>query len=120
MRPISEDLRQRIVNTFDEGNITYRALAKRYSVSYAACYQIIKRYRSTGSVKAMPFNKGHRAKLGVTERDRLRQLVIANPDLTLCELADNISEEFGFKVHRSAIHRTLSALGFTRKKKTRR
>ena len=117
MRPISTEVREKLVSVFSEGGITYRSLAKRFSVSYAACYQIIKRHRTTGTVRAFPFNKGHRAKLGKEERERLRDLVVSNPDFTLRELADQINAEFEVDAHPSAIHRTLSSLGFTRNKK---
>ena len=119
MRPISEDLREKIVIAFSQSDTTYRALSERFSVSYAACYQIIKRYRKTGSVRALPFNKGHRAKLGNKERAWLRDLVTCSPDLTLRELSDQINREFDLSVHTSAIHRTLCILGFSRKKKPR-
>ena len=116
MRPLSDDLRERLVKAYTNGEVTYRKLAEGFSVSYSACFQIIKRYRECGNVNPLPFNKGHRSKFGGAEKERLAQLIRSSPDATLDEITRMLHKELGFQVHRTTIGRILRRLNITRKK----
>ena len=119
MRPLSKDLRQRLVNTFTDGGVTYRELAERFSVSYSACFQILRRYREWGTVTPLPFNRGHRAKFGDLEKNELAKLVRSTPDATLEEISRMLHEDLKLQVHSTTVGRVLRRLNITRKKKRR-
>ena len=51
MQPYSLDLRQRIVDTYAEGNTSQRQLAKRFRVAPSFVQKILKQYRETGSIE---------------------------------------------------------------------
>ncbi len=51
MQPYSLDLRQRIVDTYAEGNTSQRQLAQRFRVAHSFVQKILKQYRETGSLE---------------------------------------------------------------------
>lgn len=51
MRPYSLDLRQRIVDTYADGNTSQREMAKRFRVAPSFVQKILKQYRETGSIE---------------------------------------------------------------------
>ena len=117
MRPISEDLRKRLVKIHKEKGLTYRELSDRFSVSCSACFQIIKRYKDTGSLDPLPFNKGNQRKLGTEDEEFLINYLDSNPNFTLKELSDELFIQRQLKVHKTTIGRRLKRLNITRKKK---
>ena len=51
MQPYSLDLRQRIIDTYAEGNTSQRQLAQRFRVAPSFVQKILKQYRETGSLE---------------------------------------------------------------------
>ena len=117
MKPYSLDLRQRIIESYTQGEGSIRQLAARYKVGRDCVRRLIKRYRETDSVAPHP-SGGHKlASLTPTHRERLRALVADDNDATLVQLAQRLEEATQLKVSASTISRALSQLDITRKKK---
>jgi putative transposase len=113
-RPLSEDLRERIVRAV-EGGLSRRLAAKQFQVSESCAIKLLQRWERTGSVAPAPM--GARKPFALAAYEGLvRALLAAQPDLTLDEWRARLAAE-GVEVGRSSIDRYLKALGLTRKKR---
>ncbi len=112
--PLSLDIRKRIVAAV-EGGTSCRAAAARFAVSESAVIKLIRRWEQTGSLE--PGQMGGHLPVILAEHDELvRELIAAHPDQTLDELLDRLVAR-GVVVGRTSVHRYLSAIGLTRKKR---
>ena len=118
MRPHSSDLRQRIVTLYEQGEGSIRSLAKRFQVSPDSVRLLVKQYRATGSIAPKPYAGGPQATLKAEHHEVLRDLVEADNDATLPQLAQRLAARTGVQVSGSTISRTLRKLNLTRKKKS--
>ena len=113
-RPLSEDLRARLVAAV-EGGASCRSAAKHFAVSVSCVIKLLQRWRRTGSVA--PGQMGGWKDYALAEHEKqVRGLVKATADMTLDELRDALAEK-EIHVGRSAIRRFLLARGFTLKKR---
>ena len=112
--PLSLDIRKRIVAAV-EGGASRRAAAARFAVSESAAVKLVERWEQTGSLE--PGQMGGHRPFALAEHDALvRELIAAHPDQTLDELLDRLVGR-GIVVGRTSVHRYLSAIGLTRKKR---
>ena len=118
MQPYSLDLRQRIVDTYAEGNTSQRQLAKRFRVAPSFVQKILKQYRETGSLEPKQRLKQTPTKLNSAQLDILKNLVKANNDATLAELCDLLEQGTNIRVGVSTIFRMLNKQDLTLKKNT--
>ena len=118
MRPHSSDLRHRIVTLYEQGEGSIRGLAKRFQVSPDSVRLLVKRYRATGSIAPKPYAGGPPATLNAEHHEVLRDLVEADNDATLPQLAQRLAARTGVQVSGSTVSRTLRQLNLTRKKKS--
>lgn len=113
-RPLSMDLRERIVRAV-EGGRSRRAAAAQFAVSESCAIKLMQRWERTGSVAPAPIGGRKQYKLAA-HADRVRALVDAWPDATIDELWAALKGA-GIAVGRSAVGRFLRALGLTHKKR---
>ena len=112
--PLSLDIRKRIVAAV-EGGASRRAAAARFAVSESTAIKLVQRWERTGSLE--PDQIGGYRPFALADHDALvRELIAAHPDQTLDELLDRLVGR-GVVVGRTAVHRYLSAIGLTRKKR---
>jgi transposase len=113
MRPYSQDLRQRIIDTVARGEGSLRQIAQRFLVNVSTIVRLLNRQRLTGSAEPKPHAGGRRSALGPDDLERLRELIREQPDATFEELRDRL----GVNCSRMAIFRAVNRLRITRKKK---
>ena len=113
MRPLSLDLRQRIVNARHLEGLSLTQLAERLDVPRGTVQSILEHYRDTGTIKPRPANPGRHAAFEGEALGRLESDVLEHPDATLAELL----ERSGVHASIVAVHNALKRLGFSRKKK---
>jgi transposase len=114
MRPLSNDLRERIVAAVHAGKHSLRLLAKLFCVDLSTIVRLLQLFRSTGSVQPKPHAGGPRPRLDGDAEARLLTLVQEHPDATLAELRDRL----GIACSIMAIFRALKRNRISRKKKT--
>lgn len=113
-RPLSQDLRERIVEAV-EGGTSRRATARRFAVSVSAVVKLMQRWRRTNS--AAPGQMGGWKDFALAAHEELvRSLVAGQPDLTLDELRAALAEA-GVAVARSSVRRFLEDRQLTFKKR---
>lgn len=112
MKPISIDLRKRVVAAYEGKGQSMGQIAQRFAMPKGTVQNIIEHYRATGGVVPHPQNPGRKPAFDGEAVRRLEADVDRHPDATLEELR----ERSGLRVSFVAVHNTLKKLGFTRKK----
>jgi len=118
MKAYSLDLRQKIVETYAEGKISQRQLAKQFRVALSFIEKLLKQHRQTGSIAPKVRIEQTPTKLNPEQLKVLEQLVEANNDATLEELRYQLSQKTGVVIGRSTVDRMLTKLNLTVKKNT--
>jgi transposase len=116
MRPYSQDLRQRILDTIQRGDGSVRQIAGRFLVSVSFVTRLLRLHRSTDSLEPRPHGGGNPAVLTPEDLERLRDLIRQQPDATL----EECRQRLGASCSTMTISRALSKLGLPRKKKVPR
>lgn len=116
-KPYSDDLRARVIETIAEGASREEA-AERHDVSLSSVGRFLRLERETGSVSPAKFG-GYKPYVLATHEERVRQLVAAQPDITLAELKTKLAKE-KVTVGQTSIFRFLRHLKLTFKKKPAR
>lgn len=114
-KPISSDLRERIVRGVEAGQ-SRRAMAARFEVAPSTAVRVQQRYRATGSLA--PARQGRprgAGKLGPYRRAIIDK-VKAKPDITMPDLATWLEAQHGVRVDPSNLSKLLCREGFTYKK----
>src|SRR4051812_10710747 len=115
MQPLSNDLRQRILNAVDNREGSRRDLAARFSVNPSTITRLLQLRRQTGSFDPRPHAGGVTPTLDHDALERLRALVKETPDATL----ESLRQKMGVSGSVMIICRALQKLGLPLKKKSR-
>ncbi len=94
MKPYSDDLRLRIIETIQENELSQAEIARRFAVSLPFVEKLWHRFRTTGSYQAKVYVRGPKRLLKGAE-GLIRELVRNQSDLTLVELCERVSAETG-------------------------
>lgn len=116
-KPISVEVRERVVAAHREGKGTYAELSELFRVGEASVSRWLRLDRETGTVEPKP-PPGKPPKLDERGQQVLREIVDDDSDATLAELSSRLRERLGVQLVPSAIHKVLVKMGISRKKKT--
>jgi len=94
MKPYSDDLRLRIIETIQENELTQPEIAGQFSVSLPFVEKLWHRFRTTGSYQAKPHAGGVKRFLKDAE-ELLREIVRTQPEVTLAELCQQVAKQTG-------------------------
>lgn len=114
VRPISTDLRERLVGAVERDGISARAAAARFGVSVSSAIKWVRRHRETGSVSPGRMG-GYKPRL-LTGDLRAWLLDRTKSDFTLRGLVAELAEQ-GVKVDYVQVWRFAHAEGLSFKKK---
>jgi len=112
MKPISMDLRQRIVEAYDAGEGTRQEIAERFKVSVHMVKKLLAQRRRLGSIEPQRHRCGRKPKFQEQDLRWLKEAVSKRPDITLKELR----EAFGKPCCIATIFRALRQLRASYKK----
>lgn len=113
-KPLSIDLRERIVSAVDAGE-SIRSVAAHYAVSPSAVSKISRLWRRTGSVAPKPMGGDRRSHRTEAHGVEILGLVSERPDITLDEIREALCAD-GVAVGRGSIWRFLARRGLSFKK----
>ncbi len=111
MKSYSMDLRLRVLKDCDAGMPTKR-VAEKYEVSPAWVRRLKQRRRDNGETEPRP--PGHRPSTSAVHAVPIRELIAAQPDITLAE----IKAKLELSLSLTTIWRVVRGLGLTLKKKS--
>jgi len=112
-RPISLDLRQRILASYDQHEGTREEIAQRFRVSLGMVKKLLQQRRQSGDIACQYHRCGRRPRIVAVHRQTLRKLLSHKPDLTLAELRQAAQLDCTIQ----AIHYVLEDMGLTYKKR---
>ena len=115
-KPYSLDLRQKIVDAYDRGDISQRGLAKQFGVAKSFVQKLLKQRRDTDSIAPKVRAQQTQPKLNAEHRAVLADLVEVSNDATLEELCDQVHQQTGVRVGTTTMHNTLKKMELTVKK----
>jgi transposase len=120
MKAYSVDLRQKIIDAHNQQEGSQRQLAKRFRVSLTFIENLLKRYRTDGTVEPRAHGGGQVAKLSPEQETVLASLVEEDNDAILVELCDRLQQRVGVRVSRATMGRIVQKLKLSRKKNSTR
>jgi transposase len=112
--PLSNDLRERVVAYVDAGHSCHEASAH-FDTSVSFAVNLMKLWRETGRVDPRPRGGFRHGKLS-PHRDFILAAVAAHSDITMPELADELSKAKGVRADPSNLSKFLIACGLSFKK----
>ena len=116
-RPLSNDLRERVVAAFEAGE-SCRSVAGRFGVAVSSVVKWEQRWRATGSVAPGKMG-GHRKRVLEPHRDFILERIEQTPHLTLHGLKDELATR-GIVVSHNAVWLFLRREGLRFKKNVAR
>ena len=116
MKAYSVDLRQKIIDAHNQKEGSQRQVAKRFRVSLSFIENLLKRYRTDGTVEPRAHGGGQSAKLSPEQESVIATLVEEDNDAILTELCDRLEQRAGVRVSRATMGRIVQKLKLTQKK----
>ncbi len=114
-RPLSNDLRARLISAVD-GGMSRRSAARRFGMAASTAIKWVDRWRRTGHVRPRPQGGDKRSHRIEAHWQEILALVEELPDITLAEIAAHLDETHGLTVAQSTVWRLLDRHGMTFKK----
>jgi transposase len=115
-KPYSQDLRDRVIDAVERGELSRRAAARHYEVSESAAVKWLGRFERDGS-RAPVGHGGHRPSKLMPHRVFIEAARREKPDATLQGLCDRLLAERGVKADTSMMSRFFRRIGVTFKKR---
>lgn len=115
MKPLSMDLRERIVAAYEAGEGSYEVLAKRFSVGPTVVGKLVRQKRDLATLEPQVHRRGRKAAVSDEKEAQLRQHLEQYPDATVLERRDAL----GIECSEKTMWQTLRKMGWRFKKSQR-
>ncbi len=113
--PLSNDLRDRVVQAIENG-LSRRAAAAKFDVSIASAVRWHQRFKRTGSIEPDAMGGDYHSHRAEAHAAAVFGWIDVEPDLTLVEIRDRLAKQ-GQVFSPSTIWRLLDRHGYTLKKR---
>ena len=115
-KPYSQDLRDRVLDAVERGEMSRRVAGRHYAVRESAAIKWLERLERHGSREPVGHG-GHRASKLMPHRDFLEAARAEKSDITLQALCDRLLAERGVKADTSMMSRFFRKIGVTLKQR---
>jgi transposase len=115
-KPLSPDLRIRIIRAVEDEGMSCRGAAARFGVAPSTAIELVGEWRSTGTCEARRQGGDRRSARIKSHGAEILALVVATPDITLAEIADRLFKAHGERFAPSVIWRFFDRRNITFKK----
>lgn len=112
MKPLSQDLRERIVAAYSAGDGSYEELGARFSVSKSVVGKLVRQHREHGTLDTFVSRCGRKPAISGKTADRLREHLEKYPDATVPERRAALR----LKCTEKTVWQTLRKMGWRYKK----
>ena len=116
-RPYSDDLRQKLLEAYDQGKGSLVELAERFGVSPGWAWKISSARKRTGRIERASYRPGPKRRI---DEQLLAGLLRDHADATLVELQAELQKKSGLGCSTQHLWRVLQRMGFRLKKVTPR
>jgi len=117
MQAYSLDLRQRVVNAYEQGEGSIAEIAEMFSVGQSFVKKMLRQWRATGDLSPLPHGGGRAPALAAKQLRLVQLKVRQQPDVSLAELQSHVTEQARVAVSQATLSRALSRLDLPRKKR---
>ena len=104
-KPLSEDLRVRVIRAVETEGMSRHAAAKRFGISASSAVRIVGDWRKSGKTRAKGPGGDQRSHRIEAHRDAIMGAIKSKPDLTLVEIAEMLKAKFGTSFAPSSVWR---------------
>ena len=104
-KPLSPDLRIRIIQAVEVEGMSRRAAAERFGVAPSTAVELLRQWKATGTYEARPQGGDRRSAPIEAHAAELVALVETTPDITLAEIADHLFATHGERFVPSVVWR---------------
>jgi transposase len=115
-KPLSPDLRARIINAVEVDGMSRRAAAARFGVAPSCAIDLVRDWRATSSLEPRGQGGDRRSARIEAHAAEILALIEATPDITLAEIAEHLLEAHGERFVSSVVWRFFDRRGITFKK----
>jgi transposase len=112
-RPYSDDLRQKLLEAYDQGKGRLAELAERFGVSPGWAWKISAARKRTGRMERTTYKPGPKSRI---DEATLSELLRVHADATLLELQAELEKKSGLRFSTQHLWRVLKRMGFRLKK----
>jgi transposase len=119
-KPLSSDLRLRIIRAVVDEGMSCRGAASRFGVAPSTAIELVSDWRSTGACEARVQGGDRRSARIEGHAAEILALVEATPDITLAEIADHLFNAHGERFVPSVVWRFFDRRNITFKKNSAR
>jgi transposase len=117
MQAYSLDLRQRVVNAYEQDQGSIADIAEMFHVGESFVKKMLRQWRATGDLTPLPHGGGRASSLEAAQLRLLRSKVRTEPDVSLAELQAHVQSQTHLLVSHATLSRALSKLDLGRKKR---
>lgn len=115
-KPLSPDLRLRIIRAVEDAGMSCRGAAVRFGVAPSTAIALVNDWRNTGACEARVQGGDRRSARIENHAAEILGLVEAVPDMTLAEIADHLFKAHGERFVPSVVWRFFARRNITFKK----
>jgi transposase len=115
-RPLSQDLRLRIIRAVEEEGMSCRGAASRFGVASSTAIELVGEWRNTGTCEAGVQGGDRRSARIESHAAEILALIDAAPDVTLAEIAEHLFKAHGERFVASVVWRFFDRRNITFKK----
>lgn len=112
----SNDLRRKLLESYDRGEGSLRELAERFGVSSPYAWKISAQRKQTGKAERVEQRHGPQSRVTARVEEQLRSWVRRQPDLTLAEMQQRLSETAGLALSLARLWQVLRRMKLPLKK----
>ena len=117
MKPYSIDFRQKIIEVYEQEDISIRKLAQPFQVAKSFIQKLLKQDQEIEDISPKMQGGSPPTKLQAEQLMALIEIIESNNDATLVELCDLLQEKTGIRISRSTMGRITLQLNYSVKKK---
>ena len=115
-KPLSLDLRRRIIRAVEEEGMSRRAAATRFSVAPSTVIELVRQWKEAGSCEARPQGGDRRSGRIEAHAEQILALIETTPDISLVEIGDYLLAAHGERFVPSVLCRFFDRHDITVKK----
>ena len=115
----SVDFREKVVELYERGDISYSKVAKNFGISVISAKRYVKKYRKEGDLSPQKGNQGRPTRIDEEGYKTIQNIIHKRPTITLAELSELYYKEKKIDVGRSVLSRACKKLALRRKKLSR-